>query len=247
MESKELNIQLSQDQKELVIRTGDAEQLVPFRKSLNIKGTIDTVSTHLANAPAWLSEINKDEIDAPINFSYVEVNRSKRFIRFVEDAGAPWESHYEGILEFDPRFKKFSINTGVSWTTIELANFIKMNRSHFETRDKAMQLVSDLRNFKAKVDKEVENASDDRGNRKILVAQAVESNIPESFKILVPVFKSEKPTALEIEIAINSQDLSCSLISPEVNDYIEDTTDQLLDVEIDQIKNLFPELRIFEV
>lgn len=263
-ETKEINLHLPEGQKELIVRHGEAEKLVPFRESITITGQLDVPRVHLTNPSKWLTKVNfehpgdgmldetgleklRKESDSPLNFSHLRVERSARKITFCEDAGNPWESNYHGRLEFDPRFSKFKINSGESYTTLDLANFIKMNRSHFETRDKAMQLVSELRNFKAKVDKDVENAADDRGNRRILLAQAVESNIPESFKITVPVFKGQDPMTLEIEIAINPQDLSCSLISPEVNDYIEDTTDSLIDAELDKIRELFPNLRIFEV
>lgn len=41
-----------------------------------------------------------------------------------------------------------------------------------------MKLVSELRNFKAKIDKELELSDDKRGNQRILKSQFVERNHP---------------------------------------------------------------------
>jgi len=257
MENQKINITPTEDCKELIIRTGSAEPVVGFRKGVSINGNLSVPRIHLENPSKWLVQVYKDELqslveakernDNVLAYSYLKVNRDKGSIQFVEDAGSEWENNYTGVLEMHPSFEKFAINTGNSLTTFELSNFIKMNRSFFETKDKAMLLVSVLRNFKAKIDKEVEHADDARGNKKILIAQAVESNIPESFKIVVPVFKGYEPQTLEVEISINATDLSCSLISPEVNDYIETTKDSLIDEELDKIKTLHPTLRIFEI
>lgn len=245
-ENQQINLHVEKGANEVIIRHGQAEPVVPFRTSIDVSGTLEVPRKHLENPPMWLTASGPGEIDAPLNHSYVKVDRAKGGIRFFQDVGTPWESSYEGILRLDPRFEKFGINTGRSYTTLELANFIKMNRSHFETKDKAMLLVTELRQFKAKIDKDVENQADDRGNRKILMAQAVESNIPESFMITVPVFKGYAVQALEVEIAIDPGDLSCTLVSPEVNDYVEGTKDDLINAEIEQIKDLHPTLRIFE-
>lgn len=250
-ENQQINLHVKEGENEVVIRHGEAEPVVPFRKTIDVSGTLEVPRKHLENPSGWLTKkettILNNNGDSPLQFSFVKVNREKGGIRFFEDVGMPWESSYEGLLKLDPRFEKFGINSGKSYTTLELSTFIKMNRSHFETKDKAMLLVSELRNFKATVDKEIENQADERGNRKILLAQAVESNIPESFKIKVPVFKGFPAETLEVEISIDPGDLSCTLVSPEVNDYIEETKDALIDAEIKQIEELHPTLRIFEV
>lgn len=261
-ENQQINLHVKEGTNEVIIRHGEAEPIVPFRGTVEITGNLSVPRIHLTNPSKWLTKkavdlgplYTKEQLaeeksvsDSPLHWSYLRVNRDKGLIEFIEDAGNPWEARFAGSLQFDPRFKKFKINTGESWTTLDLANFIKMNRSQFETKDKAMLLVSELRNFKAKIDKEIENAADERGNKKILIAQAVESNIPESFNIKVPVFKGYPEQTLEVEISIDPNDLSCSLVSPEVNDYVESTKDDLINAELAEIRDLHPTLRIFEV
>ena len=252
-ENQQINLHVKEGQNEVIIRHGEAAPDVPFRTPVKVSGTLDVPKVHLTNPSKWLTnklfpeDISKENRDSTLQYSHVEVNRESGSIKYTEDAGMPWASEFTGTLSLDPRFEKFGINSGKSYTTLELSNFIKMNRTFFETKDKAMLLVSDLRKFKAKVDKEVENQADDRGNRRILLAQAVESNIPESFKLTIPIFQGYPAQTLEIEISIDPGDLSCSLISPEASDYIEETKDALIDVELEEIAELHPTLRIFEV
>lgn len=245
-ETKEINLHVAEGQDEVIIRHGAAAEKIPFRKSLEISGNIDLPRLHLQNPPDWLVYYPEKCIDAPLSFSFVMVDREAMLITFTEDQGMPWESRYRGDLRLDPRFAKFGVNSDKYYTTLELADFIKMNRSFFETKDSAMRLVKELRSFKAKVDKDIENSDDGRGNKKLLLAQKLDSNIPEAFNLTIPIFKGGGKQTIAIEISINT-DFTCTLISPEVADYIEETRDMIMDSEIHEIKELFPQLRIFEV
>jgi len=127
-----------------------------------------------------------------------------------------------------------------------LSMTFKMNRSLFETKDIAMEISSVLADFKAKIDKEIEKSEDFRGNRKLLQNQIVKTNVPPGFNLCVSVFKNHPKTVIAVEIVIDPDDLSCALISPELNDYIVENTDILIDSELTKIRELFPSLRIFE-
>ena len=81
----------------------------------------------------------------------------------------------------------------------------------------------------------------------MLIAQVVESNIPETFKLDMPIFKGTEKQLFEVEININAGDFSCTLISPQVNDYITEIKNTLIDNELKDINSFFPNLKIFEV
>ena len=231
---------------DMVLRTGEATKPIPQRKARTITGTIETVLIHLQSVPSNIMAVN--ELGSmEFEHSYVEIDRSKLSIKYFESVGLPWECEYSGHLLMDPIIEKFGINTSKSFTTFELAELIKMHRTFFETKDKAMILVSELRHFKSKIDKDVESKNDGRGNTKLLLAQTVESNIPEAFKLMIPVFKNQEPIQIEVEISINASDFSCSLVSPELNDFIEETKNALIDSQKASIVQLHPNLRIFEL
>lgn len=250
MDQKEqLHFDIAEGTKEIVLRQGVAEQVIPFREKIKVKGVISLPGEHLLKATNWLTKGDGAEVaDPPLSFSYLKIDRDKMTIDFVEDAGMPWECTYTGALVFDEDFKSFEINNSTkTYTPHELAEKIKMSRSFFEKKSDAMRLVSELRNFEAKVNKDVEAKKDDRANTRILMAQSVETNIPENFRMKLPIFKGQPRILIEVEVAIDPHDLSCRLVSPEVNDYINETKNAIIEEQKTAIATLHPSLRIFEV
>lgn len=252
---EDIKINVDQGVKELVLRQGKAEELVPFREKVIVVGNLDTPFNYLKNPPAWFTAVDVKvkeegenyEGDSPLNYSEVYVDRDNMSIELVVDAGAVWESKYKGILKEDEGFKLFAINTGKSYTTFELAELFKMNRSHFETKDIAMKLVNELVNFQAKVNKQLQDSDDSRGNKTFLMQQAVESNIPKAFNLNIPIFKGFEKHLIEVEVSISARDFSCTLISPEANDIINETKNGLIDEQLELIRDKFSSLKIFEI
>lgn len=237
---------------ELIVRTGEAKPNFKVRKGIDVSGNIEVPLRHLEKLTA--TELDDDAIvlqsgkESIIIESYLTVDRDAMQIGFKENAGKEYESRYLGTLALDTDFLGFGINdASVTYTTLQLAEKIKMNRSFFEKKTDAMRLVSELRGFEAKVNKEVEAKVDDRANRRVLLAQTVTTNIPESFKMNIPVFKGQGKVILDVEVGIDPYDLSCRLISPEVNDHIHEIKNQVIDEQLDAIRDLHPELRIFEI
>src|SRR5690606_31267243 len=149
-----------------------------------------------------------------------------------------------GRLELHPKFKKFGINAGEYITPFEMAEKIKMNRSFFENHSVAMELVSILKNFKAKVDKEVELSDNNRGNKRALIDQVVSSSVPETFTSEIPIFKGMPATAVACEVYFRAEDLTCTLVSPAANDEIEQIRDEAIDDQLAEISGLAPGLVI---
>ena len=235
MQDDKFNLTISGDT--VTILKGDAPVQYPeFGNAVKYEGTLKMPN-----------EILSKNLKEHISYSILLVNKPKRQLELIVRHGWINSEHYSGQLRFSKIFEEFGINTGQSRTTHELADFIKMNRSYFETKDKAMHLVKVLKSFKAKVNKEVESSDDNRGNKKILLDQAVDSNIPDAFKVNIPVFEYHDKELIEIEIYIDSSDLSCQLISPEARDYVNDVSDNLIDAEVAVIKESFPDLIVIEV
>jgi len=175
------------------------------------------------------------------------VDKSEGSLRLVVNEKNAYYDAIRGDLTLNPDYVNFGINTGESRDTFALADFIKMNRFFFSDKNVAMKLVSELKNFKAKVDKEIELSDNDRGNKRTILNQVVDSNIPESFSITIPIFKGQEAETIELEINIDARDFSCTLISPEANDIIMEVRETLLNEQVDKIKELANKLVIFEV
>lgn len=222
--------------KELVIRKGDA---LPLREpiKIDISGNIDAVARFVEN--------RKDEFDHKQSHVLIDRDNMKIVIIFAETSY--FSGKVKGVAVIDRNFLKWEINTGKSWTTFELADFIRMHRSFFENTGTAVELVSQLRNFKAKVNKELENADDKRGNRDIVKRQVVESNIPASFKINIEIFKGFSPQIIDVEIDIDADSLNCKLVSPQAAEIYQRIADSIIDDQLNRITELAPDILQIEV
>ena len=220
---------------EIVIREGKAVEVKEPVKVV-IKGTIDAAARWLETRFDCLKE----------KTCHVVVNREKMTILLQCNENNHYGSTILGSLELSPELKKFGINNGEYKTHFEMAELIKMNRTFFENKSEAMNLVTELQNFKAKIDKEVEDCDNKRGDRRLLVNQAVQHNLPQAFNLIIPVFKGGEKQTIEIEVYVNPSDLTCTLVSAEANDLVEELRDKEIDAVIERIKNRCPDIVIIE-
>lgn len=234
--NNEIKITVADGVKELIILHGTAEA-VYHDKGIDVKsGSINSAHEYLSKKVVDSEKIQHSKIEFSYDGLYINLHYAAR------------ERNPDtilGSLKLHPDLLKFAINTTKTYNTFELADFIKMNRHYFENKEYAMKLVSELRGFEGKVNKEVEAKADTRANQKILINQTVESNIPAGFILVLPVFVGQEKVRLEVEINITS-DFSCSLISPDLKQLVDEETKTILDAELNKIRLLHPELKIFE-
>lgn len=228
----EMNIE---DGKDMVIRFGDA---LPLKepKYVSIHGTID--------APARWVEKRKDDIVSAD--AHILVDRDHMTITLNTDENNFYSDQIVGTLTLSTEMQEFGINTGEYMSCFDMADRIKQLRTYFETQQDAMKLVTELRSFKAKIDKELELSDDKRGNQTIMRAQTVESNLPKSFKVNMPIFKGTEKRTFEVEVEINPNDLSCTLVSPDAHDIVVQERDSQMDAVLGRIAEAAPNIVIIE-
>ncbi len=231
---EKINVTVENGVKTLEIRTGEALELRE-PKIVNIVGTAETPLE-------WLKQ-RKEQIQPKKAHLIVDVEKGT--ISLKEDETNPYGATITGQLEISPIFIKFGINSGEYKTPIEMSEFIKMNRVYFENRQEAMELVTKLRQFKAKVNKEVEQEVNlNKGDRRILLAQAVDSNIPPTFNVCLPLFKGVDKEIFEVETYFNPDDLTCTLVSPMANERFEEIKSKKIDEIVSAIKTECPDIVI---
>lgn len=148
-------------------------------------------------------------------------------------------------LEVNSELKEIGLPDGkVSFAPSELADIFRMRRYWFSDKQENMKLVTQLRSFKAKVDRQIEAVKDERGNRKALLEQAVDSNLPESFHLFMPLFEGKEPQRFLVEVYIDPSDLSCRLLSPDLMDAIQEQGEKLVMEQIEIIENEWPKISI---
>lgn len=178
---------------------------------------------------------------------HVSFDRESMIIGLTINEHDYYSDGITGRLLISPEFKKFGINEGKYMTGIELSDLIRMNRTYFESKNKAMELVTIMRNFKATVTKEIEANDDKKGNRMAYVRQVVEGNQPPSFDLNIPIFKGQPKQQFTVEIDIDPDTLQGTLVSPDAQDLIVETRDKLMDDVLDHISEQFPMIPIIEI
>lgn len=178
--------------------------------------------------------------------AYVMVDREALQITLVTEERNYFKNKITGTLTYHPAFVKFGINQEQYISALKMADKIKMNRAFFENKQVAMNLVTQLRDFKAEVERQIEKRDDKRGNYADVKIQTVNSNLPPSFKMVLPIFKGETPQQIEVEVYIEPENLTCTLVSPEANEEMERLRDEAINDVLDRIKAAIPTIVILE-
>ena len=76
----------------------------------------------------------------------------------------------------------------------------------------------------------------------------VNSNLPASFKVCIPIYKGAKAEEIEIEViaTVNGRDVALELISPDAASIVEEVRDRLINEQLKFIAELAPEIPIIE-
>lgn len=229
---------------EVIIREVKTVNELPIKEpiKIDIKGTIGAPLEFLAKRNDQFEQVNQDRC-------HIIVNREDISIKLVTNENDAYLSgKVVGSLDYHPKFKEFGINTGKVWTPTALGLFFKMNRSFFTDRSTNMELVSALMNFTATVNNSIERSAKESGDRTDKFEQVVNSNLPKSFILVIPIFKGMSPETLEVETfaQVNGRDVSFTLISPGAQATQEDVRDSIIDTQLDGIRAICPKIAIIE-
>ena len=227
---------------EVIIREGAAPKVLDPKApvKMNVNGTINAPYEYLTKRIDCIKQ--KD--------CHIIVNREKITIELVVNESDEYtRGTIAGTLQFHPKFEEFGINAGKVWSPFDFAMFCKMNRAFFADKNANMSLVSACKNFTAKVNNQIERAIQENGNRTDNFAQVVNSNLPESFTLSIPIFKGGTKEDLVVETFANidGRNVAFVLLSPGAEETLEDLRDKAIDEQLNAIKAIAPDIAIFEV
>ena len=243
-EKLQINFAPGMAKAELVLREGVAPKELDPKAHVKtlLNGVIGAVVEYLTKRINTGQFAQKD--------CHILVNRENIEITLIiNEADEYKRGEIVGKLGYNPKFVEFGINGGKVWTPTELGMFIKMNRAFFADRAENMKLVSCLMNFTADVNNKIDRAVKENGNRTDNFAQVVNSNLPESFTIQMPIFKGMQPETIEVETfaQVNGREVAFVLLSPGAQAMLEDLRDKVIDEQLKQIREIAPEIAIIEV
>lgn len=143
-----------------------------------------------------------------------------------------------GKIEIGKLFRKIGINQDKNYEPMQLARKFRMLKSIFPSPKEHLEITTVLRNLKAKVNKEVEESNDDRANVSKVFKQTVESNVPESFKLHLPLLEGEEPETIDVNVILEVQgnDIVCYLESVDGQERIDNEMERLVKEECEKIE-----------
>lgn len=240
-----MNIQPQNGEKaEIIIREVTTVNELPVLKPVKIAiaGTIGAPFEFLSKRHDQPEQINQKRC-------HILVDREDITIALVTcEQDEYTRGNVKGKLEFHPKFVEFGINTGKVWTPAQLGLFFKMNRSFFVDRATNMSLVNELMNFTATVNNKIDRSVKENGDRTDNFAQVVNSNLPKSFTLNMPIFKGTPAEIIEVETfaQINGREVQFTLLSPGAQATLEEIRDKAVDEQLKQIREICPYIAIIE-
>lgn len=246
MQNEKLQVNFAQgtDKAELIVREVQGVNELPIKKPLviSLSGTIGSPLEFLKKRMDQEDQISQKRC-------HILVNREDISIELVYNENDEYtKGTVKGTLQVHPKFEEFGINTGKAWVPAELGLFFKMNRSFFSDRKENMTLVTELMNYVATVNNKIQRSVKESGDRTDNFEQVVNSNLPSAFTLTIPLFKGSQAETIEIETfaQVNGRDVSFMLISPAAQATQEELRDQVIDSELEKIRELCPDIAIIE-
>lgn len=227
---------------EVIFREGVAGKALDEKAPLSID-----VTGVITNPVSWL-EKRVDLIDQ--HNANVLVERDEMKITLTVNEDEPYlKAQIIGKAEFSKIFIDFGINDPQKgWTPAKLGQFLRLNRALFNDKEECMKLVSSLKNFTAKAKSEIEKQRDPSGSRADVYRTQVESNLPKSFTICLPIFKGKEKTTIDVEFDhyLSEGEVFLQLVSPGAKEMADEWKDRVIDDEIRKIRELAPDIAILE-
>lgn len=246
MQNEKMQINLGKDcqKAEVVIREVDKVNELPVLEpeKVNVSGTITSIFSFLEKRWGCEGQINHEH-------THIIVDRDNLSMTLIaNETDVRNKMVIVGKLQLSRQFMEFHINDGYAWEPLVLSQFIKMNRAYFSNRDENMKLVSVFKNFKAKVNTDYERDRKENGSYTDNYSQIVDSNMPDRFSVVMPIFKGTKAQSIEVETyaTINGHDVTVQLISPSAQQVVDETLDAIIDEQIAAIREIAPEIPFIE-
>lgn len=165
-----------------------------------------------------------------------------KLILFLGD-NDPYRTHViTGCLKKDSVLGLFKINTDYRWTVNELVKFIKTMKYYFSDPEEHKKLIESLQKWHVKVDTEIKNHNDNRGNSLLMLEKKVgEMGLITSFNLTIPIFQGYEKQKFTVEIGLDPKNTQVDLylISDELFEREIQFREQLIAEEVskfDEVK-----------
>lgn len=223
---KEVQVTVTDETKEVVIRHGQAAE-IEKKQAVSLSGDFSSVIDFETKRRKQISE--KD--------SHIIINTEKMEIIFVVNESDRVRHTVSGAMMLHPFIKEMHINEDHEYTIPGLLKLLKLNRRFFMTKTDHANMVKALSEFQAKTETTFVNSNDYKGSTAFSLVRKVTSEIPLEFQMKIPIFigTEEREFQVKVEVVPDGTSLVCSLVSVELAEMMEEITK----AEIQKVKSHF--------
>jgi hypothetical protein len=225
---KELNINVTGETKELVIRSGDAAKIFnPEPIALDLKGTLE--------APVAYAKVNEANIQK--DKAVIKYSVAKSTITLEVDPSYKYAAKVTGRLIDNPELAELSINGSKQFELHELRGKLKFLGGLFPSREAHAAKMAALEKIRVRVEKEFNNENDNKGNQSgsVNIKTQIENGLTEDFYLVAPIFLGAEPMKFKVEICLDASGgrVTCWLESVEMKEIREASLKDLLKEQTD--------------
>ena len=210
-----------------MLRTGQA---LPLKEPVKYQfsGEIDSVVAFIIKMEHLMSQD-----------SIVEIDRNKLEIKLYALPANQYGAVVSGSLTISKYLDAFRINKTQYRSKDELVKLLRFNRVFFANQDEYSTLLLKLKSLRVKTAGELEDAKDNKGNRRELYDKQVNADLPGSFMLSVPIFEGHPAVKFPVELAFEEYDgnIRFWLESPELAEITEKIGQEILSGEATQIED----------
>lgn len=227
------------DKKELIVWQGQMpEQPSQLPTPLEIDGNI--------YAPMEFWKIRKGLFDPDqCIVKYSSSNSTKApYILLVCNDTSPYPQKIKGVLKPNPELILLGINNfNKSYDRLDLMKTLKMFRYLFADKEEHSRVIKNLRTFKAKFEKIIEVADDQKGNKKDFVERTLSNEFDLSFALKAKLFPGTDPVIFTVQVIIDytaSEEVTFMLESFELMDLQVENIERIFDDILDDFRGIVP-------
>lgn len=189
---EKLSVNLTGEQKELVLRMGEAEN-VSYPKAINITGIL---------AAPFQFKSGKS-LDA--SKCHIQIKKDSGVITLhILDTDPHSASCITGQLKVDGYFSQWQINSEKRWSVQQFVKHIKMFKSFFTTAKECDDMVQSLQKWNAKIETVIKEHNDNTGNSLSMLEKKVsEVGLIMKFSLTIPIFQGYPKQTFPVEIGLD--------------------------------------------
>lgn len=178
-------------------------------KIIAITGDITAVANYVAKRkisplPAASDEPNYQPINEDL--SIVIVDKEKQTIQLQVAPNNYYSTTVTAELKDSEELKAFHINETKLFDKNELTKLLRFNKRFFTDLDLHEKLLKSLINLKVESTVNSNVGNDQRGNKNVQFDKKVNTELPDGFFLVIPIFKNQDAIKFFVELSLDSSE-----------------------------------------